>query len=65
MMSNDLDEVNGIYIKYKETPPIHYNMAPVTGALAWIHEMKDRIHKNMEKLKSVSNYKSGWQVVRG
>lgn len=54
MYSDDLDEVAAIYAKYKSHPPIHYNMAPVTGAVAWVHELKDRISKSMEKLKSVS-----------
>ncbi|KAI8853660.1 dynein heavy chain and region D6 of dynein motor-domain-containing protein [Chytridium lagenaria] len=50
--SLDLDEVNVIFLKFKDSPPIHYNMAPVTGALAWAHELKDRIGKAMEKLKT-------------
>ena len=53
MYSQDLDNANHIFLKYKDNPPIHYNMAPVTGAVAWIHELKDRIGKAMEKLKSV------------
>ncbi|KAJ3180788.1 hypothetical protein HDU85_003867 [Gaertneriomyces sp. JEL0708] len=51
MYSQDLDEVIGIFEHFKQQPPIHYNMAPVTGAVAWIHELKDRISKSMEKLK--------------
>ena len=51
--SQDLDEVSQIFLKSKENPPIHYNMAPVTGAVAWVHELKDRISKAMDKLKTV------------
>ena len=54
--SQDLDDVSTIFIKHKNNVPIHYNMAPVTGAVAWIHELKERIGKAMEKLKTVSSY---------
>ncbi|TPX70381.1 hypothetical protein SpCBS45565_g01824 [Spizellomyces sp. 'palustris'] len=55
MYSDDLDDVAAIFNKYKSQPPIHYNMAPVTGAVAWVHELKDRISKAMEKLKSFNH----------
>eukprot|EP00842_Homolaphlyctis_polyrhiza_P004027 jgi/Hompol1/4625/HPOL_003762-RA len=55
MYSQDLDDVSVIFLRYKDCPPIHYNMAPVTGAVAWIHELKDRISKAMEKLKSLNH----------
>jgi dynein heavy chain, axonemal len=51
--SQDLDDVHAIYLKFKDNPPIHYNMAPVTGAVAWAHELKERIGRSMEKLKTV------------
>ena len=54
MFSEDLNEVNTLFLKYKDDPPIAYNMAPVTGSLGWVRAMKDRISKAMEKLKSVS-----------
>lgn len=54
MYAADLDDVSTVFLKYKDDPPIHYNMAPVTGAVAWIHELNDRMNKGMEKLKSVS-----------
>lgn len=50
----DLDEVNLIFLKLKSNPSIHYNMAPVTGALQWTHELKERISSVMEKFKEVS-----------
>ena len=53
--SQDLDDVSTIFLRFKEKPPIHYNMAPVTGALSWIHELKDRISGSMEKLKSLNH----------
>lgn len=53
VFSQDLDDVSVIFLKNKENCPIHYNMAPVTGAVAWVHELKDRISKAMEKLKTV------------
>ncbi|KAJ3312837.1 hypothetical protein HDV04_002647 [Boothiomyces sp. JEL0838] len=53
--SKDLDDVSLIFIRNKENCPIHYNMAPVTGAVAWIHELKDRIGKAMEKLKTLNH----------
>ncbi|KAJ3191413.1 hypothetical protein HK101_007802 [Irineochytrium annulatum] len=53
--SQDLDNVNAIFLKFKDCPPIHYNMAPVTGAVAWTHELKDRIGKAMEKLKTLNH----------
>jgi dynein heavy chain len=52
--TKDLDDVSLIFLRGKDAPPIHYNMAPVTGTVAWIHELKDRIAKAMDKLKSVS-----------
>ncbi|KAI8812367.1 dynein heavy chain and region D6 of dynein motor-domain-containing protein [Cladochytrium replicatum] len=55
LFSDDLDEVNSILVKYKDNPPIHYNMAPVTGAVGWTREMKDRINKSMEKLKTLNH----------
>ncbi len=54
IFSADLDEVQVIFHTFKNSPPIHYNMAPVTGAIAWIHELKERISKYMDKLKGVS-----------
>ncbi|KAJ3090810.1 hypothetical protein HK102_002597 [Quaeritorhiza haematococci] len=51
--SADLDEVTIIFNKFKGQPPIHYNMAPVTGTIAWIHELIDRITKAMDKLKTL------------
>ncbi|KAI9353687.1 dynein heavy chain and region D6 of dynein motor-domain-containing protein [Obelidium mucronatum] len=53
--SQDLDEANVIFLKFKDSPPIHYNMPPVTGAVAWCHELKDRIGKSMEKLKTLNH----------
>lgn len=53
LLSKDLDDVNMIFQEFKDCPPIHNNMAPITGALAWTHEMKDRISKSIEKLKGV------------
>ncbi|KAJ3158178.1 hypothetical protein HDU86_003133 [Geranomyces michiganensis] len=55
MYSEDLDVVAAIFAHFRAHPPIHYNMAPVTGAVAWIHELKDRISKAMEKLKSFNH----------
>ncbi|KAI8587105.1 dynein heavy chain and region D6 of dynein motor-domain-containing protein [Geranomyces variabilis] len=55
MYSEDLDVVAAIFAQFRAHPPIHYNMAPVTGAVAWIHELKDRISKAMEKLKSFNH----------
>ncbi|KAJ3051836.1 hypothetical protein HK097_007152 [Rhizophlyctis rosea] len=54
MFSDDLDVVSGLFLKFKDSPPIHYNMAPVTGAVGWIHELKDRINKGLEKLKTLT-----------
>jgi dynein heavy chain len=54
MFSKDLDDASIIFHTFKHSPPIHYNMAPVTGAIAWIHELKERVSKSMEKLKGVS-----------
>ena len=51
--SKDLDDVLTIFLKHKTDIPIHYNMAPVTGAVAWIHELKDRIGKALDKLHTV------------
>lgn len=58
LYSTDLDEVASIFGKNKEDPPIHYNMPPVSGAISWIHELKDRIVKSMEKLKGLNH--SAW-----
>jgi dynein heavy chain len=52
--SKDLDDVGAIFLKGKDIVPMHYNMAPVTGAVSWIHELKDRIGKAMEKLNTVN-----------
>ncbi|KAJ3365528.1 hypothetical protein HDU91_002183, partial [Kappamyces sp. JEL0680] len=53
--SSDLDDVSAIFLKNKVNVPIHYNMAPVTGAVAWIHELKERIGKAMEKLRTLNH----------
>ncbi|OAJ37788.1 hypothetical protein BDEG_21780 [Batrachochytrium dendrobatidis JEL423] len=55
MYSQDLDDVSAIFLRYKNRPPIHYNMAPVTGTVSWIHELKDRITKAMDKLKTLNH----------
>lgn len=49
-IDRDLDNVFLIFQDHKDAPPIHSNMAPVTGALAWTHELKDRIQIYNEKL---------------
>ncbi|KAJ3192953.1 hypothetical protein HDU82_002992, partial [Entophlyctis luteolus] len=54
-IGQDLDDANAIFLKFKDNPPIHYNMPPVTGAVAWAHELKDRIGKSMEKLKTLNH----------
>jgi dynein heavy chain len=48
-----LDKAHATFLKGKDDPPIHYNMAPVTGVIAWIHELKERISKAMDKLQNV------------
>ncbi len=58
MMSDDLQVVGEIFQRHKDAPPIHYNMAPLTGSIAWVHELKDRISKAMEKLKSLNLHAS-------
>jgi dynein heavy chain len=50
LYTKDLDDVNAIFIKFKDNPPMHYNAASVSGAIAWSRELKDRIEKSMEKL---------------
>ncbi|KAL7754360.1 hypothetical protein RI367_000341 [Sorochytrium milnesiophthora] len=55
MYSVDLDEVNTIFQEGKDSPPIHYNMAPVTGALLWVQELKERIYRVLEKIKTLSH----------
>ncbi|KAI9209879.1 dynein heavy chain and region D6 of dynein motor-domain-containing protein, partial [Polychytrium aggregatum] len=55
MYSQDLDDVSVILQTFKDCPPIHYNMAPITGGVAWAHELKDRISKAMDKLKSLNH----------
>jgi dynein heavy chain len=37
-----LDNVLLIFQEFKDAPPIHSYMAPITGALSWTHELKDR-----------------------
>jgi dynein heavy chain len=51
----DLDDVKTIFLQGRVDAPIHYNMAPVTGAVAWCHELKERIGKAMEKLRSLNH----------
>ncbi|KAJ1334726.1 hypothetical protein BSLG_007881 [Batrachochytrium salamandrivorans] len=55
MFSQDIDDVSAIFLRYKSHPPIHYNMAPVTGSISWIHELNDRITKAMDKLKTLNH----------
>ncbi|KAI9142914.1 dynein heavy chain and region D6 of dynein motor-domain-containing protein [Paraphysoderma sedebokerense] len=51
--STDLEEVNQIFLQYKDNPPIHYNMAPVTGGMLWVAELKERLDRVMEKLRAL------------
>jgi dynein heavy chain len=51
--SKDLNDVGIIFNTHKDSPPIHSNMAPLTGALSWIHELKDRIKHNFERFQGV------------
>lgn len=55
MFSDDVDQVHKIFLAGKEHPPMHPNMAPVTGAVSWIHELKERIGKIMEKLNALNH----------
>ena len=54
LFSKDITEVNEIFIQYRDSPPIHSNMAPITGALSWAKELKDRITANMERFNQLS-----------
>lgn len=52
--STDLDIIKTNFVTHKESPPIHSNMAPVTGALSWANELKERIKDNYERLQAVN-----------
>jgi dynein heavy chain len=51
----DLDDVHRVFLAEKDRPPAHPNMAPVTGAVAWTHELKDRIAKTVERLIAINS----------
>lgn len=55
LSDQDLDDVFLIFQDFKDSPPIHSNMAPITGALSWTHELKDRVSKYREKLLSLNH----------
>lgn len=38
------------------TPPINKNMPPISGALKWSNELRDRITKPMQALKLSLNH---------
>ncbi len=50
----DLNNVYEIFVAEKDKPPAHPNMAPVTGAVAWTHELKDRVTKTVERLLAIN-----------
>jgi dynein heavy chain len=57
-MSKELDDVAQIFKNGKECPPIHYNMAPVTGTLLWCMELRERVDRMYKKLQLLGH--SSW-----
>lgn len=52
--SLEVDDVIRIFTSQKENPPIHANMAPITGIVSWVHELKARIDKSFEKIMTLN-----------
>ena len=50
----DIQDVKKIFLAGKENPPIHPNRAPVSGAIAWTHELKERISKTKDRLFAIN-----------
>ncbi|KXS10801.1 hypothetical protein M427DRAFT_103173 [Gonapodya prolifera JEL478] len=55
LFSKDVDEVRSYFLKHRENPQLHYNAAPVTGALIWTKEMKERVGKSLERIKALNH----------
>jgi dynein heavy chain len=53
--NRDIEDVEVMFEAEKNDPPMHPNMAPVTGAISWTHELKDRLSKTLEKLQSLNH----------
>ncbi|KAJ3364693.1 hypothetical protein GGF32_001332 [Allomyces javanicus] len=53
LMVRELDDVALIFKAGKANPPIHNNMAPVTGTLLWCMELRERVVRTFNKLQSL------------
>ena len=49
--SQDLKNVQEIFLEYRDNPIIAHNLPPIAGALTWSRGLMDRINLPMEKLK--------------
>jgi dynein heavy chain len=46
----DFEEVERIFLLYKDNPPVASNLPPIAGALTWCHGLLERIEGiNIEK----------------
>ncbi|KAI9189963.1 hypothetical protein H9P43_001396 [Blastocladiella emersonii ATCC 22665] len=55
LMIQELEDVAFIFASGKDCPPIHYNLAPVTGTLMWCQELRERIDRAFFKLQSLNH----------
>ncbi|KAI9221923.1 dynein heavy chain and region D6 of dynein motor-domain-containing protein [Blastocladiella britannica] len=59
LMIEELVDVTGIFAAKKDNPPIHPNLAPVTGALMWCSELRRRIDGNYSKIAALNHTACG------
>jgi dynein heavy chain len=55
LFNQDLDEVRDIFLTHRNSPPLHPNMPPVTGAVSWTYELRQRIFKTMEQFELINH----------
>ncbi|XP_052258855.1 uncharacterized protein LOC127863384 isoform X2 [Dreissena polymorpha] len=64
--NGELNDVRQMYATGHLDPPPHANMPPIVSKLMWIHALKERISRPMEKMKRVSPHSldgdAGWQM---
>jgi hypothetical protein len=64
----DLQEVQDIFIRDKDEPPVFDNMPPRAGAVAWCRGMIERVDEPMSRMKLMTNSildtEEGKEVIR-
>lgn len=53
VVRSDVEEVQAIFNRYKNEPPVGNNLPPIAGSLTWCRGLLERIQPPLEKLKNL------------